>query len=71
CVVPSPAGAVGFFFDTGAGINTDTELDSLIRHVGAGRIEETAGDLLAAADQDGDGYLSLAEFRVLLDFLSR
>ncbi|MFD6392908.1 EF-hand domain-containing protein [Nocardia sp. NPDC055029] len=48
-----------------------TELDSLIRHVGAGRIEEPAGDLLAAADQDGDGYLSLAEFRVLLDFLSR
>lgn len=47
------------------------ELDSLIRHVGGGRIEEPAADLLAAADQDGDGYLSLPEFRVLLDFLSR
>ncbi|WP_336081614.1 EF-hand domain-containing protein [Nocardia sp. SSK8] len=47
------------------------ELDSLIRHVGAGRIDEPAADLLAAADQDGDGYLSLPEFRVLLDFLSR
>ncbi|MEV0768327.1 EF-hand domain-containing protein [Nocardia salmonicida] len=48
-----------------------TELESLIRHVGAGHIDEPAADLLAAADQDGDGYLSLTEFRVLLDFLSR
>lgn len=48
-----------------------TELESLIRHVGAGRIDEPAADLLTAADQDGDGYLSLPEFRVLLDFLSR
>ncbi|MFD3702992.1 EF-hand domain-containing protein [Nocardia sp. NPDC058658] len=48
-----------------------TELEALIRHVGAGRIDEPAADLLAAADQDGDGFLSPAEFRVLLDFLSR
>ncbi|MET7774032.1 EF-hand domain-containing protein [Nocardia sp. NPDC005366] len=47
------------------------ELESLIRHVGAGLIDEPAAALLAAADRDGDGYLSRAEFRALLDFLSR
>ena len=47
------------------------ELESMIRHIGAGRIDEPAADLLAAADRDGDGYLSPAEFRALLDFLSR
>lgn len=47
------------------------ELESMIRHIGAGRIEEPAAALLAAADRDGDGYLSPAEFRALLDFLAR
>uniref|UniRef100_UPI0024544388 EF-hand domain-containing protein n=1 Tax=Nocardia abscessus TaxID=120957 RepID=UPI0024544388 len=47
------------------------ELESLIRHCGAGRIDEPADALLAAADGDGDGYLSLPEFRALLEFLSR
>ncbi|MBH0775214.1 EF-hand domain-containing protein [Nocardia bovistercoris] len=47
------------------------ELESMIRHIGAGRIDEPAASLLAAADLDGDGYLSPAEFRALLDFLSR
>ncbi|GAA5083221.1 EF-hand domain-containing protein [Nocardia iowensis] len=47
------------------------ELESLIRHVGEGRIDEPAATLLVAADQDNDGYLSLPEFRTLLDFLSR
>ncbi|WP_281197560.1 EF-hand domain-containing protein [Nocardia pseudovaccinii] len=47
------------------------ELESLIRHVGAGLIDEPAESLLAAADTDGDGYLSPSEFRALLNFLSR
>ncbi|WP_405177358.1 EF-hand domain-containing protein [Nocardia sp. NBC_01377] len=47
------------------------ELESMIRHVGAGLIDEPAHALLAAADHDGDGYLSPSEFRALLDFLSR
>ncbi|MFD3425779.1 EF-hand domain-containing protein [Nocardia fluminea] len=59
------------FDSNGDGRISVAELESLIRHVGAGRIDEPAAQLLAAADQDGDGYLSLPEFRVLLDFLSR
>ncbi|WP_084497341.1 EF-hand domain-containing protein [Nocardia amamiensis] len=55
----------------GDGLISVEELESLIRHVGAGRIDEPADALLAAADRDGDGYLSLPEFRMLLDFLSR
>lgn len=45
------------------------EFESLIRHIGEGRIDEPADTLLAAADRDG--YLSLPEFPSLLDFLSR
>ncbi|RBO96603.1 calmodulin [Nocardia puris] len=47
------------------------ELENLIRHVGAGLIDTPAADLLAAADHDGDGYLSPSEFRALLDELAR
>ncbi|WP_433631123.1 EF-hand domain-containing protein [Nocardia sp. CA-120079] len=47
------------------------ELGSLIRHVGAGLIDEPAESLLAAADTDGDGFPSPSEFRALLNFLSR
>ncbi|MBF6165747.1 EF-hand domain-containing protein [Streptomyces gardneri] len=45
------------------------ELESLIRHCGAGRIDEPADALLAAADRDA--RLSLPEFRAALGFLSR
>ncbi|MFF0544455.1 EF-hand domain-containing protein [Nocardia thailandica] len=47
------------------------ELESMIRHVGGGLIDEPAAALLAAADRDGDGYLSPDEFRDLLEFLGR
>ncbi|WP_433602173.1 hypothetical protein ACQPXH_10875 [Nocardia sp. CA-135953] len=44
------------------------ELESLIRHVGAGLIDEPAESLLAAADTDG--FRSPSAFRALLNFLS-
>lgn len=45
------------------------ELESLLRTC-PGLSDETAESLLAAADSDGDGYLSRAEFAALLAHLN-